>query len=214
MGLDIYFYRVKANQVVDDNVDNVYQKINEDAKKTFSRRVTKWLKILKDARKSADESNDPNTYYTAYKLVTANMLKHPYFRAYSFYAKQFNRKVLTIDEFEEGINYHREHFFALEDAYFRKVNFIYEYFNDRIDHDYEMCLTDKEDIINLIAKCDEVIKNNNKASLILPTRSGFFFGSTDYNDWYYSDVKDCKTQMKALLKKVKEGDKILVYFSW
>lgn len=214
MGLDIYFYRVKANQVVDDNVDNVYKKINKDAKKAFSRRVTKWLKILKDARKSADENNDPNAYYVAYKLVTANMLKHPFFRAYSFYTDKFNGKVLTIDEFEEAINYHRKHFCAVEDAYFRKVNFIYEYFNDIIDHDNEMCLTDKEDIINLIAICNEVIKDNDKASLLLPTRSGFFFGSTDYDDWYYSDVKDCKTQMKALLKKVKEGDKILVYFSW
>lgn len=36
----------------------------------------------------------------------------------------------------------------------------------------------------------KVIANPEEVSAILPTQSGFFFGSTDYNEWYLEDLKE------------------------
>ena len=36
----------------------------------------------------------------------------------------------------------------------------------------------------------KVIKNPKIANELLPTGDGFFFGSTEYNEWYYNDVKE------------------------
>jgi len=35
----------------------------------------------------------------------------------------------------------------------------------------------------------KIIENTDKAQLLLPTVDGFFFGNTDYNEWYLDDVK-------------------------
>ena len=37
--------------------------------------------------------------------------------------------------------------------------------------------------------CDKVLDDNSLAEELLPTRSGFFFGSTDYDEWYFEDIK-------------------------
>ncbi len=51
------------------------------------------------------------------------------------------------------------------------------------------------------------------ASELLPTTSGFFFGSTDYNEWYFDDVKETAEKLRALLN---EGDGGSYYYhsSW
>ena len=48
----------------------------------------------------------------------------------------------------------------------------------------------------------------------LPTQAGFFFGSTEYDEWYFNDVKDCWIQMGKLLHSMKEDDMVLWCFSW
>jgi len=35
----------------------------------------------------------------------------------------------------------------------------------------------------------KIIENPETAQLLLPTRDGFFFGGTDYDEWYLDDVK-------------------------
>lgn len=36
----------------------------------------------------------------------------------------------------------------------------------------------------------ETIKNADEIAELLPTQGGFFFGSTDYDEWYVGDIKD------------------------
>jgi len=38
--------------------------------------------------------------------------------------------------------------------------------------------------------CKRVIENKDLAAIHLPTESGFFFGSTEYDDWYYQDLTE------------------------
>ena len=47
--------------------------------------------------------------------------------------------------------------------------------------------------------CNQVLKDHSKAEELLPTMSGFFFGSTDYDDYYYKDVEEVRNWVKETL---------------
>ena len=56
-------------------------------------------------------------------------------------------------------------------------------------------------------------KSRSKASKLLPSTSGFFFGSTDYDEWYFGNVQYTITLIENLLKV---NDVMDVYYqaSW
>lgn len=86
-------------------------------------------------------------------------------------------------------------------AYFRKVNFLVNYFfgEDYTDGDNCRPLTIyKEQCEDLIERCKTVLeKRDEETSLeLLPPICGFFFGSTDIDDYYYRDVEEVKTQFE------------------
>jgi hypothetical protein len=49
-------------------------------------------------------------------------------------------------------------------------------------------------------KAGMIIKNPELAERILPTTSGFFFGNTDYNEWYLDDLKNTVKIIEECLK--------------
>ncbi len=57
--------------------------------------------------------------------------------------------------------------------------------------------------VDIIEK-GQVIENAEEISKILPTQSGFFFGSTDYNQWYYEDIINTIDMLEKVLKEDKE----------
>ncbi len=78
-----------------------------------------------------------------------------------------------------------------EIGYFRKVNFLVAFFekkgydvNNQVPLEFEKG-TAKE----LLDLCNQVLEDHNKAEELLPTMDGFFFGSTDYDAWYFEDVE-------------------------
>jgi hypothetical protein len=123
--------------------------------------------------------------------------------------------VLDLPELEEEVKKWVEGHYEPYDAYFRKVNFIFKYYEDRGKmYDQYYAFTDADDIDDLIDRCEQVLKDHSLAYSLLPTQDGFFFGSTDYDDWYFSDVKDCLKQMKKYRKLLKDGVTGYVIFSW
>ena len=101
------------------------------------------------------------------------------------------------------------------DAYFRKVNFIFAYFKNKGKMRNEwFAFVTKDDVDEIIYCCERVLKDHSNAYGLLPTQSGFFFGSTDYDKWYFSDVKDCLRQMKKFRKLLTDGVTGYVIFSW
>ena len=72
-----------------------------------------------------------------------------------------------------------------EVAYFRKVNFLIPFFG--YEENCSNIEIDKYQVEDLIEACKEVLANHDKASFLLPTQEGFFFGSTDYDDWYFDE---------------------------
>lgn len=62
----------------------------------------------------------------------------------------------------------------------------------------------------------EGISNPEIAKEHLPTGEGFFFGSTDYDQWYVADLKRTKEILELALAEIKEGDHSDYYYqaSW
>jgi hypothetical protein len=59
----------------------------------------------------------------------------------------------------------------------------------------------------------KVIENPELAEELLPTQSGFFFGSTDYDEYYIDDIKHTIEVLEPLLSEDDPGD-IYYHSSW
>lgn len=83
-------------------------------------------------------------------------------------------------------------------GYFRKVNFLVKFFGDK-GFDVENQVPFKfyiEDAQELLDRCNKVLKNHKLAEELLPTVDGFFFGNTDYDEYYFDNVKTVRDYVK------------------
>lgn len=217
MGLDIYAYKV-SNSVY--NTENIREELNNIARKKYRATTTK---LLKDLNKS-HETCSPIEYANVYSSFIEKLKRRvPIYKEYSWMMNKFGydhnnkviERVMTPQEIESIFEEEVKHMYKISDAYFRKVNFIYAYFQDRLEN--ESCVITKNELNEFIQVCKDVYNHKGDedyASEFLPTTSGFFFGSTSYDDWYWDDVKDCIKQMQKLYKSLKDEDFVLWDFSW
>ena len=105
-------------------------------------------------------------------------------------------------------------------GYFRKFNALHSYivktFADGIDNCQDIYLY-KEDVEQIKKILDDVLEANTeeKAKELLPPQSGFFFGGTDYDEYYFEDVKDAADLMQNILDNFDFENYQLVYeASW
>ncbi len=78
-------------------------------------------------------------------------------------------------------------------GYWRKSNMIHHWFVNNLADGVDECqpiVVRREDLEQLKETCIEVIANPTDAEELLPTGSGFFFGSTSYDQYYFSDLHD------------------------
>ena len=207
MGLDIFIHKVKnVRNSKNEPLKSIkeYAEINEqrakDKIKAFADTCIKDLESLKDNAES---------YKVAYDKIFNVKIKD-YTKCYWIVEKMQERvhSVQEVKEFFDDFIYYPE-----VDAYFRKVNFIYKYFQYKLED--EQCFIEKEDLLDIIERCEQVLADDTKAEELLPTQCGFFFGSTDYDDYYFDDVADCKKQMEHLLEDFDDNtDIIYVVMSW
>ena len=106
----------------------------------------------------------------------------------------------------------------VEEIYWRKANFVHKYFtHDWMERGFEGddCVpfpTTREELSQLAALCDEVLETPHLAPHLLPTMSGFFFGSTNYDEWYFKDVKFTRDEIRRLLNESTDED--FYYEAW
>ena len=101
-----------------------------------------------------------------------------------------------------------------EVAYWRKFNALHKWFVENVQKGVDDCgdyYVDVDKLKELLAELEKVVKDKSKAAEILPTASGFFFGGTEYDEYYFQDVKDTIKVLKELVKE--EGD-FYYYSSW
>jgi len=78
-------------------------------------------------------------------------------------------------------------------GYWRKANAIHKWFVDNCGDGIDNCqkmYVNYEKLSELKKICEDVLADRNKASELLPTTEGFFFGSTEYDEDYFNDVRD------------------------
>lgn len=87
-------------------------------------------------------------------------------------------------------------------AYWRKANQIHNWFVTKCGNGKDTCqiiYVTRENLEELLALCKTVSLDKNSAETKLPTVDGFFFGSADYDEWYFEDVeKTIDTLTKVL----------------
>lgn len=91
---------------------------------------------------------------------------------------------------------------SVEIMYWRKANAIHKWFVDNVQDGVDECqksYVSKEDLQNLLETCKVVLANPDKAETLLPSQSGFFFGGTEYDEWY---IKDLERTVEVLEKVV------------
>jgi len=209
MGLDIYGHLVKkARSSKEEPLKTIseYEEISDNrAKARFHEFAVASLKRLEEVK-----DDDAKAYREVYGDVFSHMVD---FTKYEFTYRKMLGEPKSLDEVKKFFVSFENYYYAESDVYFRKVNFVYNFFADKLEN--ECCFADKADIEELISRCDKVLADHSLAEELLPTRSGFFFGSTDYDEWYFKDVEDCKKQMENLLSKYDdETDVIYFIMSW
>ena len=96
-------------------------------------------------------------------------------------------------------------------CYWRKANAIHKWFVDNCQggiDDRRLTCVPKEKLSQLLELCKEIKANPHKSRGLLPTRVGFFFGSTEYGEGYMQDIEDTIAQLEKIFgnKKFEQFD--------
>lgn len=103
-------------------------------------------------------------------------------------------------------------------AYWRKANAIHKYFVDKCADGKDECqdiYVPHEDLVKLKELCEKVLDDKSLARELLPSQSGFFFGSTEYDEYYYQDLEDTIKQISRVITKAEDNNWGIYYHaSW
>jgi hypothetical protein len=97
-------------------------------------------------------------------------------------------------------------------GYWRKANHIHNWFVTNVQNGVDDCVdyyVSEENLLKLLAACKEVKENQSKSTEVLPTKGGFFFGGTEYDEYYMADIDNTIAIIEALIAE--KGD--AKYFS-
>lgn len=113
-------------------------------------------------------------------------------------------------------------------GYWRKANHIHEWFVQNVQGGVDECQeahVSKDQLLALRSACEMVLgvrekvgvnvkAANRTAKETLPTQEGFFFGSTEYDEWYWQDTeRTVEIIDKALALLEGEGYWSIIYQS-
>jgi hypothetical protein len=88
-------------------------------------------------------------------------------------------------------------------GYWRKANHIHKWFVDNCQEGKDDCgdyWVSRDHLNELRALCQQVLDFRHLAVDNLPTVEGFFFGATDYDDYYFRDVENTVKIIDSALK--------------
>ena len=116
------------------------------------------------------------------------------------------------------IDHKKVNYLELEAIYWRKANHIHKWFVDNCQNGQDDCKDYPISIEQLKILRDlsqSVLDNHKNASSILPTQSGFFFGGTEYDEYYYKDLEHTVKEIDNILiiPEEHQGD-FYYYSSW
>ena len=205
MGLDVYFYKKKDVRYPGDKLQTpefYHRYANDEARMEMTKLVEELIV------KVVNHKGDFNWEFMHEQIIPLLRLKYDDWLLNYIDPKKGAEEIIR---WLFSVHFWRGR--IMESAYFRKVNFICRYFSEKLVD--ESCIVTKAEIEDIIERCKKVLADHSLAKELLPTCDGFFFGSTDYDNWYFKDVEDCQKQMEKLLEDYDETtDVIWVDMSW
>ena len=103
-------------------------------------------------------------------------------------------------------------------AYWRKASAIHKWFVDTLADGEDNCqpiFVLAGHLEELLELCNQVLADHAKAHDLLPTEGGFFFGSTEYDEYYFQDLEYTQRRLGELIPLMKKSDDSAVYqASW
>ena len=102
-------------------------------------------------------------------------------------------------------------------GYWRKANAIHSWFVGECQGGVDECQTSevsREDLVKLKGLCEQALANPDKAEEILAPKGGFFFGSTEIDEWYMADLKQTIAICDKCLSPKFEGWTFTYRSSW
>ena len=107
--------------------------------------------------------------------------------------------------------------------YWRKANMIRQWIVDHTDYPQDCdCMyheLSREQIEALLSDCKKVYEaqDDKLSAEILPTSSGYFFGGTEYDEYYYDNIRYTIEKLEELLEDWDEitcNDWKVCYYEW
>ena len=114
------------------------------------------------------------------------------------------------------INPKKVSYIVEEVGYRRKANQIHQWFVDNVQGGVDDCrdaYVERHKLEELLNLCKIVSIDKDKAEQLLPTASGFFFGGTGYDEWYYDQINDTIQILEEALSD-DEADHFEYHSSW
>lgn len=106
-----------------------------------------------------------------------------------------------------------------EVAYWRKANAVHGWFVNNVQNgvddggSYEVS---KEKLENLLGLCQTILetKDVDKAKSTLPTTEGFFFGDTEYDEFYFAELNETVRFITDILETTDFETQVIEYLAW
>lgn len=252
MGLDLYVRKTRHQGNYELTEDNYIYVVNEAETRSDAELARDYSKCIKTLTEAETNKVDSETYARLHKECIDFIKKHFDYPEYELdkigYGKEFRKwddpenhdtrgyyeevyKPVPVDTWIHEMSHIIEVHSAPAVCYFRKVNFIFAYFENNGNLiDQYFAFMDKETCLDIIDRCKRVLADHSLAGELLPTQPGFFFGSTNYDEWYYRDVENVMKQLtekalpvydelcweKGYVLEENENEKMNMYwiFSW
>ena len=92
----------------------------------------------------------------------------------------------------EGVDSSKVRRVVEEVCYWRKANAIHKWFVENVQDGNDDCgryYVSQEEMKELLNVIKKVLRKHSLAEELLPSASGFFFGSTGYDEYYFDELK-------------------------
>jgi hypothetical protein len=219
MGLEIRIHCIKKTHKNSEAIDNSdWAKISKSQEEQdmakFKRTYLRAINILKGIDSDAYAAE-----YTKQIKKLCKLCDYPRYDlkelgvGYDIQKEKHTYTPVPVEKFEDNFERILKDYVGYYTGYFRKVNTVYAYFLPKLTD--ERGWITKEDCEDIVYRCDKVLKDHSLASSLLPTQGGFLFGSTEYDKYYFKDLKDVRKQFKSFLKYFKKPDTLVyIVMSW
>lgn len=139
-------------------------------------------------------------------------------KRYLFSFNEHDKALADKIDAEVGLNgLGRTKEISREAMYWRKANAIHYWFVMNVQDGEDNCkeyYVSRNQLQELLDTLKRVDQDHSLADDILPTSEGFFFGDTNYQEWYYQDIKNTIPVLENLLSQDLEQWDFYYKSSW